>query len=163
MRPPEVWMKNLVMMVGLPRSGKSTEALRLSKEWNAPIVNPDSIHLAVHGTPFRDEANPIVWGIAKMMVRSLFITGYDTVILDACNNTRHRRMEWKAWKGEWNRYYRIVDTDAETCVERALAEGKDYLVDVIKRMKRKSQPVQSEEWDGKVVLHDFVPTTHIGS
>ena len=84
--------KTLIAMVGLPRSGKSTWA----KKAGHPIVSPDAIRLALHGQRFISEAEPFVWAIAKAMVRALFLAGHSAVILDATNNTRKRRDEWKS-------------------------------------------------------------------
>ena len=84
--------KTLILTVGLPRSGKSTWA----RQQGHPIVNPDSIRLALHGRPFIAEAESFVWAIAKTMVRALFSAGHNTVIVDATNTTRKRRDEWKS-------------------------------------------------------------------
>ena len=73
--------KTLILTVGLPRSGKSTWAM----QQGYPVVNPDSIRLALHGHRFREESEEHVWAIAKTMVNSLFIAGHDKVIVDATN------------------------------------------------------------------------------
>jgi len=116
------------MMVGLPRSGKST----IVKALGCPIVNPDSIRLALHGQRYQAEAEPMVWAIAKYMVKSLFLAGHETVVLDATNLTQVRREEWISHS--WKREFVIVDTPAEVCKERAIATGMPDLVDVIDRM-----------------------------
>ena len=41
-------MKEIIVTVGLPRSGKTTWA----REQGYPIVNPDSIRLSLHGKRF---------------------------------------------------------------------------------------------------------------
>lgn len=51
----------LVLMVGLPRSGKST----IARSGRVPIVSPDAIRLALHGQPFIASAEPTVWATAK--------------------------------------------------------------------------------------------------
>jgi len=107
-------MKVLKMTVGLPRSGKSTWA----KQQNTPIVNPDSIRLALHGQRFLPEAEAMVWVMAKYMVKALFLAGHDTVILDATNITKSRRDEWKS--KEWARQFIEIATSPEECLERAV-------------------------------------------
>ncbi len=121
-------VKTLHLMIGFPRSGKSTIALNMG----FPVVCPDAIRLSIHGTPFRKEAEGIVWGIAKTMVDSLFKAGHKDVVLDACNVTESQRNQWKS--DEWKIVYHIVPTSKETCIERAKATGQDYLIDVIERM-----------------------------
>lgn len=122
--------KTLILTVGLPRSGKSTWAMKQG----FPVVNPDSIRLALHGQAFRAETEPFVWAIAKTMVRALFLTGYATVILDACNVSKHRRDEWRS--KDWDTEFREFKTPIETCRDRAMRSGQDYLLPVITRMAK---------------------------
>lgn len=120
--------KLLIGTVGLPRSGKTTWAR--SRGW--PIVNPDSIRLALHGVRFRSEAEPMVWVMAKYMVKSLFLAGHDKVILDATNVTVERRRQWS--DPDWDVFWQLVDTHPSVCVERARSQDDDLLVPVIERM-----------------------------
>lgn len=130
-------MNKLIMTVGLPRSGKSTWA----KQSGHPVVCPDSIRLALHGQAFYGPAEPMVWAIARLMVRSLFLSGHETVVLDSTNGTRARRDEWKS--REWRREFKILDTKIEECRARASEE----LLAVIDRMAAKWEDVQMEELD----------------
>lgn len=124
--------KQLILMVGLPYSGKSHEARDLSRLWNAPIVNPDSIRVALHGKKFIPEAEDYVWAVAKTMVRSLFLAGHKTIILDATNLTPGRRNVWV--KGGWSSRCVIVDTPLEVCLERAEEAGDIIMLPIIKKM-----------------------------
>jgi len=117
---------DLILMMGMPRSGKSTVA----KELGYPMVNPDSIRLALHGKAFEPLAEPMVWTIAKYMVKSLFIAGHGTVILDATNITRARRKEWDS--KTWDSRILLVDTPLDVCIARA--KKCDFPVNVVKRM-----------------------------
>ena len=130
-------MKILKMTVGLPRSGKSTWA----KQQNTPIVNPDSIRLALHGQRFLPEAEAMVWAIAKYMVKSLFLAGHNTVILDATNITISRRNEWKS--KEWIRCFVEIDTSTEECLERAIDDID--IQPIIKKMSFDYQKVSIDE------------------
>lgn len=121
-------MKTLIMMVGLPRSGKSTYA----KESGYPMVNPDSIRIALHGSRFNRDSEPMVWTIAKYMVKSLFEAGHDNVILDATNVTIDRRSEWIS--RNWCRQFVIVETSIEVCKQRAIDTNQEDLIPVIDRM-----------------------------
>lgn len=136
--------KVLILTVGLPQSGKSTWA----RSQSCPIVNPDSIRLALHGKPFIGLAEPYVWAIAKTMVRSLFIAGHHTVILDATNTTRKRRDEWKS--SEWVREFRVFDEPIETCKARAEVTAIDEihkagLLNAIVRMHDQFEPICDDE------------------
>jgi len=133
----------LIMMVGLPRSGKTTQA----KKAGHPIVNPDAIRLALHGHPYIQSAEPIVWAVAHLMVESLFKAGHPTVILDGCNNTRKRRDEWKS--KTYRRAFWVIPTPADVCRGRIDIDNEP-LLEVIDRMEDQHEPVEQDE--GEVTI-----------
>jgi predicted kinase len=136
-------MNKLIMTVGLPRCGKSTWSMKQGH----PVVNPDSIRLALHGQPFIGEAEPFVWAIAKTMVRSLFLAGHEVVILDATNLTRKRRDEWKS--DLWEREFKKFLVAKIVCIRRAMDTDREYLIPVIEKMSEDYEPVEKDE-EGKV-------------
>lgn len=120
--------KKLILMVGLPRSGKSTWA----KQQGFPIVNPDAIRLALHGKRFIPSAEPTVWATARLMVEALFLAGHETVIVDATHVTDKRR---KIWYSQYaNIEYKIMPTSPQECVNRAEAEQDGEIIPIIARM-----------------------------
>jgi predicted kinase len=131
--------KILIATVGLPRSGKTTWAL--SQVW--PIVNPDSIRLAIHGHRFIPRAEPFVWATAKAMVRSLFLAGHRIVILDATNTRRKLRDEWQS--KDWATFFKVIDTEANICLERAAHQNDTEIAPVIERMAAKHEPLDPDE------------------
>jgi predicted kinase len=120
--------KKLIILIGLPYSGKSTWA----KEQTYPIVNRDSIRLALHGQRYIREAESFVSAIEEVMVKSLFLAGHDTVIVDACHTTEKRRLRWKS--EEWNIEPIIFNIGEKICLERAEAKKDWEMIPVIKRM-----------------------------
>jgi len=137
-------MPTLILAVGLPQSGKSTWC----RQQGHPIVNPDSIRLAMHGKPFIAEAESFVWAVAKCMVKALFLAGHETVVLDATNTTRKRRDEWKSSK--WTREYFEFERDPVLCKARAEvtcgdAEHLAGLIAAIDRMNAQYEPVAEDE------------------
>lgn len=118
----------MILMVGLPRSGKSTIAMKSGH----PVVNPDSIRLALHGGVYAPKAERAVWTIAHYMVESLFLAGHDHVVLDATNTTVKRRREWVS--EDWDLKFAWVDTPVNVCLGRANHGGREELVPVIHRM-----------------------------
>lgn len=132
--------QTLILMVGLPRSGKSTLARTLAADIGAPIVCPDEIRLALHGQRFSIEAEPWVWLIAETMVKALFGSGHRQVIIDACNETPSRREQWYSKYSDVRHV--VVPTDPETCVLRAEATGQADLIPIIR-----SKAVKSDMWD----------------
>jgi predicted kinase len=133
----------LICTVGLPRSGKSTWAQAFAAAHATPVVNPDSIRLALHGQPFVAAAEPFVWAIAKVMVHSLFQAGHATVILDATNTTKKRRDEWlsKRWATVFHRF----DTPQDVCEIRAMESGRPDMVPIIQKMAAEFEPLDDTE------------------
>lgn len=138
--------KKLIVTVGLPRSGKSTWAMKYSEQTNTPIVNPDSLRLALHGQTFLKQMEPYVWALSKTMVETLFNTGYKSVIIDATHTKKPWRKQWKSKK--WDVVFVVFNTPVETCLDRAKNTDKEYLIPVIKRMAKEFQEVTKEE--GKI-------------
>ena len=88
----------------------------------------------------------MVWAIAKYMVRSLFLAGHSTVILDATNTTRKRRDEWRGER--WDVAVKVIPTDAETCIRRAQSIEDEVIVPIIEKMAAQFEPlyVDETEW-----------------
>lgn len=127
--------KTLIVTVGLPRSGKTTWA----RKRGYPIVNPDSIRLAMHSQRFAERAEPLVWAVAVYMVRALFLAGHDTVIVDGCHVTGKRRDFWRVHFQEdpgmeCNVTFEYFWTDKETCIARAREIADEEIIPIIERM-----------------------------
>ena len=131
----------LILTVGLPRSGKSTWA----QQSPHPIVSPDAVRLAMHGQAFVKEAEELVWAMTKIMVRSLFLAGCETVILDATNINRKRREIWKS--DLWDREYVEFTTSSEECIQRARDGGREDLIPIIEGMAERQEPIEDDERD----------------
>lgn len=119
----------IIMTVGLPRSGKSTWA----RSMGLPIVNPDSVRLAVHGQRYYAPAEPLVWATVGIMIEALRLAGCETIILDATNTVSKRRNEWeKRYPGCIE--HKVFNTSPAECIRRALETNQPDLVPVIKDM-----------------------------
>jgi predicted kinase len=129
-RDCEEVVNTLHMACGLPRSGKTTWAQTLSQHRAFPIVNPDSVRLALHGQAFITLAEPMVWTLAKYMVHALFIAGHHGVILDATNLTKQRRDEWI--DSRWQRTITIIDTPSD--ITKARVKKSGFPMEVYERM-----------------------------
>lgn len=133
----------LVCMMGLPRSGKTTAARKLSKILGAPIVNRDSIRLALHGQRYQKLAEPMVKAIALVMVRALFEAGHRVVIVDETNIRRSTRDFWcdEAWVTE----ILSVPTLPRVCLRRAKAVNDKAIQSVIKSMTNRWEVPEPDE------------------
>lgn len=125
----------LHLMIGLPRSGKSTRARKMGY----PIVEPDAIRKVLGCFPMVNHLETLVWSLALIMVRALFAAGHTDVILDAVNHTEERRKVWQC--AEWTIQYHVVDISKELCKERAIATDQAYLVPIIERMAQNWEPL----------------------
>jgi predicted kinase len=127
------------MTVGLPRSGKST----WTKTQGLPIVSLDSIRLALHGDKRNQVMEPFIILTAKVMIRALFYAGHDTVILDSTCLTKSRRKEWKSelWLCKYIEFF----TPKEECIERAVKNGQQDLIEVIERLSNEREPITDLE------------------
>ena len=137
-------MNKLICTVGLPRSGKTTWIKK--NDIKAPIVSPDAIRLALHGQQYIPEAEDMVWAMAKIMVRSLFKAGHGIVFVDATNNTKKRRDFWQSiMDKEWITFFKVFNTSAQECIERAKKMDDLIILPVIERMAAQFEPLDSYE------------------
>jgi len=104
----------------------------------------------MHGQRFISAAEPLVWAMARYMVKALFLAGHETVILDATNTTKKRRAEWMCDGdfGWWVKYQPISTSEAE-CLSRAAAMNDAEIVPIIKKMAAFFQPLTEAETDPK--------------
>jgi predicted kinase len=138
----------LVLMMGLPYSGKTTwvRAAALMSNSTA-VVSPDAIRGALHGQRYRAESEDMVWATARAMVRALFGAGHQVVVVDATHVSRKRREEWyRGFRGDVRVFVRTIWTPAEECLRRAQEAGDEEILPVIERMDGEwENPGKSEE------------------
>lgn len=127
--------KLLILLVGLPRSGKSSWAAN----HGAPVVCPDNIRLALHGQAFIASAEGIVWEIAYLMADALFRSGHEEVIIDATNISEKRRDVWRKKFPDYDVECEYISTSKEECIKRAKEDGREDLIPVIERMDAQVQ------------------------
>jgi predicted kinase len=123
--------KTLILTVGLSRSGKSTWAYAQPH----PRVEADAIRLALHGQIYQKEAEDHVWAIAKTMVKALFLSGHDTVILSNTHLTPESRDNWRS--DDWDIRFKIFGCTPSICKERAQAGDREDLLPIIDYMADK--------------------------
>jgi predicted kinase len=141
MHEPVTQDNKLIMLMGLPRSGKSTWALAQPY----PIVCPDAIRLAKTGQRWWGPIEHEVWATARTMIRALFLAGHKIVILDATALKRQQRDQFKCSQDVvWERYIQSIDTDVEICKDRA---EKTYpeLVPIIDWFAENREVIQPDE------------------
>lgn len=137
------------MMVGLPYSGKSERALKLSQEFNAVIHSSDAIREEVLGD-IQDQANNAkVFEVLHERVKRDLLAGKN-VIYDATNINHKRR---KAFLDELknipcSKVCEFMATPYQVCYERSKHRERVVPWDVFDRMYRNIWvPYFYEGWD----------------
>lgn len=123
----------LVLMCGLPRSGKSTWVKKHSKEY--VVVSPDEIRDKIFGHQFHRNAEPFVWAFAEGMVRLLLSQG-KSVIIDATNLNYETRKTWFdiaiANKVKYDLVW--IKTPLKECIKRNNGSARKVPEDILVRM-----------------------------
>ncbi len=137
----------LLMMMGLPRSGKSTWA----QSQGYPVVDCDAIRLAKTGQRWWGPIEHEIWPFAKTMIRSLFLAGHKIVILDSTSLIRNQRDKFiNSDDIQWDRYVKIIHTPVDICKQRAL-DTYPELVSVIDWFDTNREELHPDEdiriWD----------------
>lgn len=126
----------IILTVGLPRSGKTTWA----RQQGLPIVSPDSIRLALHGKRFEALAEDMVWSIVFIMIRSLIMAGNDKVIVDATHVSEKRRAVYRDKFPGYKISYKVFHSTKDECIRRALALNDQEIVPIIEKMAAECEP-----------------------
>jgi len=127
----------LHLMVGLPCSGKTTEARRLEAQYSALRLTTDEWHIRLFGDDFADEDDPgharhnarhqileaLLWDVAA---RALVVG--TNVVLDFGCWSRDEREDFRKQAQELGADFRIHFTDAseETLLSRLAARNVEH-------------------------------------
>jgi len=131
----------LIMTLGLPRSGKSTWA----REQGFPVVCLDAIRLAKTGSRWWGPIEHEIWATARTVVRSLFLAGHKTIIVDATFLIKeHREYFISDIDIQWDRWMQIINTDIDICENRA-RDTFPELVPIIQWFNNHRELVHNED------------------
>lgn len=137
------------MLVGLPASGKSTYAEKLSKETDAIICSSDKIREEICGDINSQDKNDEVFMTLHKRIKDHLRNG-DSVIYDACNISSKRRTAFlRELKNiPCHKHCIIIATPYEKCLEANKNRERQVPEDVIKRMYVNwNVPYWFEGWD----------------
>ena len=144
-------MGRLYIIIGCPRSGKSTIVnkwlnfefnIRHNRIWqiwssaDGPVINDprfvvcsDDIRIALHGCRWSSVAEDMVHAVQGVMIRALLRRG--DVIVDGTNTTKSSLKRLLSF--DICADFFIVDSSIETCKQRATATNQEDLYPVIDR------------------------------
>ncbi len=144
-------MKEFVLMVGLPRSGKSTYVDRELSAYQ--LVCPDDIRKGL-GVIHDKRLEPFVWAVVETQIRALMERGRP-VVLDATNTMEHVRKRWIDLAKSYNYTVRLIwiDTPLSVCLERAQRDNfpEHVLLRMYEQLK-KEPPVQNSNIDSMEII-----------
>lgn len=118
-------MPRLVMLSGLPASGKSTLAKKLVKEsGNMGRVNRDSLRAMLFDSVWSGKREGVVVECEKAIARVLFLEGMSVVVDDTNLSSRHRQM-WSQFAQSNGESFETknLDVDLDTCLVRDSVRG----------------------------------------
>jgi predicted kinase len=149
--------KKVFVLVGLPRSGKST-LVKLVNEKNPSIVlvSADKLRKKIYGQQFYDNGEPIVWAVRKYMLMSL-LENNQCIIIDETNTTIDRRMNIieLAKKYGYEIHAIFIDTLKDICIDRAKKTGYDNIIPIIEGQSSRLQPpIKQEGFNSIQVVKD---------
>ena len=128
-------MSELIVMIGLPRAGKSTYVDHLN---NYDIICADDIRLAF-GVQFDPKIEPFVWAIHDTILRAKMLRKRN-IVLDETNTVLDRINRSKTLVKEYDYDLKLVyiATPLETCLQRNVGKGS-VPKEVIYRMNEQLQ------------------------
>lgn len=125
-------MAKLIMMKGLPASGKSTKAKEIVEQGNWVRVNRDLLREMLHYNKWTGRNEGLTIDAEKVIV-GMFLAKGISVVVDDCNlGDKHREM-WSSVAQNFKAKFEVieVDTDWKTCVSRDVDREKAVGPDVI--------------------------------
>jgi predicted kinase len=150
-------MTKLIMLCGLPASGKSTIAKQLKREYNANIISPDELRNELFGTINEQNKNEELFKELSKRVKNNLINNNNTII-DATNVSHKRR---KIFLDELNKIdckkiCYIIATPYEKCIEQNQLRDRKVPDHVIKKMYLSFYiPQKYEGWDEIKIVWNF--------
>lgn len=145
-------MKQLDMMIGLPRSGKSTWADE-HKEGKV-IMSADRFRMLIYGQRYFAGGEELMWATYNVALKVLLDQGID-IIIDNTNVTKAGRKKLidlaKSYGYEVNA--RWVHTDYHTCIINAYDVWQDDLIPIIEKMAVQFEAPTLDE--GFTMIHEI--------
>lgn len=149
-------MAKLVMMRGLPASGKSTLAAEYVKQGGWMRVNRDLLREMLHFNAFSGKNEGLTVQAEKNLVRHFLEAGM-SVVVDDCNLGEKHAQMWMALALDTNSKFGIhnVKTHWKECVERDTKREKSVGRQVIAQMALQYSLLYENEVPRSVVVCDI--------
>jgi len=135
--------RRLIVLVGLPGSGKSTWAERQG----IVVLSSDAVRVLLTGSAEDQSANQLVFRVLRYLLAMRVKAGADATILDATSLTRRERKAWLHTAGTLGLAAEAVffETPRAVCRARNAARSRVVPEDVMRRFAARLTPPSTEE------------------
>lgn len=140
-------MSKLIIMVGLPASGKSTYLKRMYKGYT--VISTDSIRKEVHGQEECQDKAQQIFNLAYYRIEKA-LSNNENVVFDATNlRARNRKYLCKRFRLFTNDIVaEYINTPVNECIARDKQRSRTVGAEVIQRMAQTmSEPRLDEGFD----------------
>ena len=145
----------LIIMVGLPGSGKSTRAKEIANTENCTVLSSDALRKELSGSEQDQTQNDKVFKLLYQRMNDLLSNG-ESVIIDATNTTiKSRKRILSECKFPCYKEVQLVATPIEECVSRDRGRERSVGIDVIKKFEGSFQCPQYFEGFDLVVCQEW--------
>ena len=157
----------LIMMVGIPASGKTTEAMKLlGKPENKGMVriSLDDMRVLLTGKEYFFPAEGFIRASAEFMGRYLLSQGV-SVLVDATSLHKSLRKTWIGLARQCNAqaHCYVVDGDIDECLIRNRKRARYVPDDVIVKMSHDMEWPDADEGFDSIMKMNYHRSTHSGA
>lgn len=146
--------KALIVMVGVPASGKSTLAKKIADEFGFVVVSTDAIRAELLGNAENQSRGAEVFDMAYgRVISAMNADDSNGVIFDATSLRAQNRRQLKELVPDGvTRICVVCDTPLDVCLERNSARDRVVPPDVIRRMSATLAGNRPSEDEGFIVV-----------
>jgi predicted kinase len=140
----------LVVLVGLPGSGKSTWA----SQQPFPALSSDAVRLMIADDPTVQTIHRRVFATLRYLARQRLELKRPVTCIDATSLTRWERRPWirLAQDADCDAEAIFFDTPLEVCLERNSRRDRVVPADAVREMARKLEPPSLEEGFSRITI-----------
>lgn len=152
----------LVVLVGIPGSGKSTWAAGRGE----PVLASDEIRRLITGDAADQSVNRLVFRTMRGLLEAMLNAGVARVIVDSTALTRKERRTWLRWADLHGCEAEAVyfDVPRDVCEARNSARDRVVPPEAMERLFNRLEPPRLEEgFDRLTIIAERATTTGPGS
>ncbi|WP_340673646.1 AAA family ATPase [Brevibacillus agri] len=147
-------MNKLIMMVGIPGSGKTRAAEQIAKKERAVLVSTDAVRLELFGDEAKRRKNPLVFQAVYARIGQAFAAGSD-VVFDATNVDRDKRIAVLERFAPAIAECYYLNTPFDVCLQRNQARKRKLDASVLEKYRKNLHfPLHREGFSTVHLVHE---------